>query len=69
VDNFDPTKPYHLHSAPSAGMSEGNRGGELHRTSHATLEEAKQDIRHLAQGYTFICITYGPTEKVVWPIP
>jgi hypothetical protein len=67
MDNYDPEKPFHLYSAPSAGVSDGNRGGEIRRTSYASLDEAKHAIRDLKQGYSASHITYGPTETVVWP--
>jgi hypothetical protein len=67
MDNYDPEKPFHLYSTPLAGVSDGNRGGQIRRTSHASLDEAKHAIRALEQGYSASHITYGLTETIVWP--
>ena len=65
--DYDPAKPFRLYSAPSAGVSEGQRGGLIYCTAHATLDEAKDAIRHLEPGYSLSYITCGPVGKIVWP--
>jgi hypothetical protein len=68
MDGYDPAKPFRLYSAPSPGVSEGNRGGSLHCASYETLDEAKRATRNLEPGYSLSCITYGPgSGEVVWP--
>lgn len=62
MTDYDPAKPFRLYTAPSAGVSEGQRGGLIHCTAHATLEA----IRHLEPGYSLSYITCGPVGKIVW---
>jgi len=67
MSDYDAAKPFRLYSVPSAGVSEGNRGGLIHCTAFATLDEAKEAIRNLEPGYSLSCITHGPGAEIVWP--
>jgi hypothetical protein len=67
MSEYDPAKPFRLYLAPSAGVSEGQRGGLIHCTAHATLAIAMQAIRNIEPGYSASYITYGPDPaKTVW---
>jgi hypothetical protein len=68
MNKYDPAKPFCLCSTPSAGVSQGQRGGMIHYNWYATLKDAIRAIRDLESGYSASHITYGSDlGKVVWP--